>query len=77
MTAKSQMINRKTLAEAESISAEHFKISRYPKRNTSQGLSPIGTQCEPMGLKLCVGKERFYGTDAIRPLLKIFKRKST
>ena len=36
MTAKSQMINRKTLAEAESISAEHFKISRYPKRNTSQ-----------------------------------------
>ena len=43
------------------------------KKRTSEGLSPIGTQCEPMGLKPYMGKERFCGTDTTKSLL-IYQR---
>src|SRR5699024_8637105 len=42
-------------------------------KRTSEGLSPIGTQCEPMGLKPYMGKERFCGTDTTKSLL-IYQR---
>ena len=42
-------------------------------KRTSKGLSPIGTQCEPMGFKPYMGKERFCGTDTTKSLL-IYQR---
>ncbi len=37
----------KTSAQAEFTSAEHFKISRYPKRNTSQQAGVSFWRCHP------------------------------